>query len=128
MFECCGLVLTLAPAVAGYQLRFVASIRLKFLEYPLVLWRDRIMGVWAVFRGGLCKRWSCESLGDQLGFGYGAILKGLVAWGGGNSGGAPLGGVLWLGGWLVVAFLCLLLLPDIWCLIFWLKLASLFCL
>ena len=86
------------------------------------------MGVWAVFRGGLCKRWSCESLGDQLGSCVWCYLKKSGCLGRGNSGGAPLGGVLWLGGWLVVAFLCLLLLPDIWCLIFWLKLASLFCL
>ena len=58
------------------------------------------MGVWVVFRGGLCKRWSCESLGDQLGFGYGAILKGLVAWGGGEQWGCSLGRGS-VAGWLV---------------------------
>ena len=86
------------------------------------------MGVWAVFRVGSLNVGLVGQLGPNVDLACGAFLKSLMAWGGGNSGGAPLGGVLWLGGWLVVAFLCLLLLPDIWCLIFWLKLASLFCL
>ena len=97
-------MLTLAPAVAGYQLRFVASIRLKFWS---ILWCSGGIGSWGCgpsFGVGSVNVGLVSHLGTNLDFAYGAILKGLVAWGGGNSGGAPLGGVLWLGGWLVVAF------------------------
>ena len=113
----------------GSLASFVCYInQVEVLEYP---WCSGGVGSWGCgpsFGVGSVNVGLVSHLGTNLDFAYGAILKGLVAWGGGNSGGALLGGVLWLGGWLVVAFLYLLLLPDIWCLIFWLKLASLFCL
>ena len=58
------------------------------------------MGVWAVFRGGLCKRWSCESLGDQLGFCVWCYLKRSGCLGRGEQWGCSLGRGS-VAGWLV---------------------------
>ena len=88
--------------------RLPASLRrinqVGVLEYP---WCSGGIGSWGCgpsFGVGSVNVGLVSHLGTNLDFAFGAILKGLVAWGGGNSGGAPLGGVLWLGGWLVVAF------------------------
>ena len=89
----------------GSLASFVRYInQVEALEYA---WCPGGIGSWGCgpsFRVGSLNVGLVGLLGTDWDLACGAILKSLFAWGGGNSGGAPLGVALWLGGWLVVAF------------------------